>query len=77
MQTKFMPKTKKGILIKTDIATKIYLMNFKEKENFIIKDLDENSLFIEESKLEWVREKVMEFKNKYSYEKPQINTAKN
>ena len=77
MQTKFMPKTKKGILIKTDVATKIFLMTFKDKENFIIKDLDENSLFIEESKLEWVKEKVMEFKNKYSYEKPQNGPAKN
>ena len=63
-----MPKTKKGILITTDIATKIYLVTLKE--SFIIKEIDENSLFIEESKLDWVREKVVEFKNKYSYEKP-------
>lgn len=63
-----MPKTKKGVLITTDIATKIYLMTLRE--NFIIKEIDENSLFIEESKLDWVRERVIEFKNKYSYEKP-------
>ena len=63
-----MPKTKKGVLITTDIATKIYLQTLKE--NFIIKEIDDNSLFIEESKLDWVRERVADFKNKYSYEKP-------
>ncbi|CDW81833.1 rna polymerase ii general transcription and dna repair factor tfiih component [Stylonychia lemnae] len=71
-----MPKTKKGILIETDKATKIYLLTFKDKENFIIKDLDDNSLFIEEAKLDWVKEKVLEFKNKYSYEKPQVGNQK-
>ncbi len=65
-----MPKTKKGLLITTDVSTKIYLTTLKEKEHFIIKEIDENALFIEESKLEWVKEKVIEFKNKYSYEKP-------
>ena len=65
-----MPKTKKGILIETDIATKIFLVSLKERESFVIKEIDENSLFIEESKIQWVREKVQEFKNKYSYEKP-------
>lgn len=63
-----MPKTKKGILITTDIATKVYLMTLKE--TFVIKEIDDTSLFIEEVKLEWVKEKVSEFKNKYSYEKP-------
>ena len=65
-----MPKIKKGILIKTDIATKIFLTTLKE--TFIIKEIDDNSLFIEESKLEYVRDKVIEFKNKYSYEKPKV-----
>jgi hypothetical protein len=51
-----MPKTKKGILIKTDIATKIFLLTLRE--TFIIKDIDDNCLFIEESKLDYVREKV-------------------
>ena len=68
-----MPKTKKGILITTDVATKIFLKTLRE--NFIIKEIDDNSLFIEESKLEWVREKVIEFKNKYSYEKPNAPQA--
>ena len=53
-----MPKTKKGILIETDIATKIFLVSLKERESFVIKEIDENSLFIEESKIQWVREKV-------------------
>ena len=72
-----MPKVNKGILIKTDVATKIYLMSINEKESFVIKNIDENSLFIEESKLEFVKEKVMEFKDKYSYEKPKPEKQKN
>ena len=54
-----MPKTTKtvrGILITTDIATKVYLMTLKD--NFIIKEIDDTSLFIEESRLDWVKEKV-------------------
>ena len=65
-----MPKTKKGILITTDVATKIYLLQ-QTREQFLIMDIDETSMFIEENKLDWVRDKVIEFKNKYSYEKPQ------
>lgn len=65
-----MPKAKRGILIKTDVATKIFLGTLKE--TFIIKDIDDTSLFIDDTKLDYVREKVQEFKNKYSYEKPKI-----
>lgn len=63
-----MPKTKKGILVRTDAATKIYLMTLRD--NFIIKEIDDHSLFIEESKMDYVKRQVQDFKNKYSYEKP-------
>ena len=65
-----MPKTKKGVLIKTDVATRIYLFNHLKDTSIIIKEINDKCLFIEESKLDYVREKVQEFKNKYSYEKP-------
>jgi len=48
-------------------ATMVFLMTLKD--NFIISEIDDTSLFIEESRLEWVKEKVADFKNKYSYEK--------
>jgi len=51
-----MPKAKRGILIKTDVATKIFLGTLKE--TFIIKDIDDTSLFIDDTKLDYVREKV-------------------
>ena len=51
-----MPKTTKGILIKTDPATKVFLITLKEA--FIIKDIDEYSLLIEESKFEYVKDKA-------------------
>ncbi len=54
----------------TDVATMIYLLTYKEREQFVIREIDKNSVFIEESKLEWVKERVKEFKEKYSYEKP-------
>ena len=55
-----MPKAKQGILIKSDVATKIYLQTLaeKEKENFIITEIDDRHLFIEESALDYVKEKV-------------------
>ena len=66
-------KATKGVLVTTDVATMIYLLTFREREQFVIREIDQNSIFIEESKLEWVRERVKEFKEKYSYEKPTGN----
>jgi len=49
-----MQKAKKGILVNTDVATKIYLLRFKDR--FLIRDIDETSMFIEESQLDFVRQ---------------------
>jgi len=65
-----MQMAKRGVLIKTDTATKIFLLGLALKEHFLIKDIDDTQLFIEENKLEMIKERVQEFKNKYSYEKP-------
>lgn len=54
-----MPKAKKGILLVTDVATKIYLMSLAERDKFVITaKIDDRSLFIEEAYLDYVKEKV-------------------
>ncbi len=65
-----MPKAKVGVLLKTDVATKIYLLGLVEKEKFLLMDIDDRHLFVQESHLEFLREKVAEFKEKYSWERP-------
>lgn len=67
-----MPKAKKGILLITDVATKIYLLSLAEKDKFVITaKIDDRTLFIEEAYLDFVKEKVQEFKDKNSWERPQ------
>jgi hypothetical protein len=66
-----MPKAKKGILLITDVATKIYLLSLAEKDKFVITaKIDDRTLFIEEAYLDFVKEKVQEFKDKHSWERP-------
>lgn len=71
-------QTQRGVLIETDAATKIYLM--QQKLDYI-DDVDETSVFIRETsyhnpqmnvedKIAYVKKLVIDFKNKYSYEKP-------
>jgi hypothetical protein len=72
-------ETKRGLLIDTDAATKIYLM--QQKLDFLMDIEDTTSLFINvphgskktaEEMLAEVRKHVAEFKNKFSYEEPQL-----
>lgn len=49
-----MPKAIKGVLIKIDVATKIYLMKLNEYEQFKIMDIDDRYLFIKDAWLEFV-----------------------
>ena len=66
-----MPKAKKGILLITDVATKIYLLSLAEKDKFVITaKIDDRTLFIEEAYLDFVKDKVQEFKDKNSWERP-------
>lgn len=54
-----MPKAKKGVLLITDVATKIYLLSLPERDKFLITaKIDDRTLFIEEAYLEYVKEKV-------------------
>lgn len=70
-------ETKRGMLIDTDAATKIFLMS--KKLDFLMDVEDTNSVFINighnpvksaDEMVAEVRKLVMEFKNKFSYEKP-------
>ena len=53
-----MPKFTKGILIKTDIASKIFLKEHADRDKFIIMDLDDRHLFIYDGKLDLVKKLV-------------------
>ena len=57
-----MPKSKVGVLLKTDIATNIFLKQLAGQErrygDFLIMEIDDRHLFVEENKLEWIRDKV-------------------
>jgi len=60
---------KHGFLVETDTATKIFLKNLNIKnEKFIIDecDGDDSCLFVNEDKLEYVKEEVQKFKRNLS-----------
>ena len=59
-----MPKAIKGVLIKIDVATKIYLMKLNEYEQFKIMDIDDRYLFIKDSWLDFVQKEVKKYKEK-------------
>ena len=63
--------TKTGVLIKTDVATKIYLVQELEKQaqNIVIMDIDDRHLFIKKEYLNQVSEKVQRFKEEHAWEK--------
>ncbi len=57
-----MPKAKNGVLIEIDVATKIYLTQLPDYENFKLMDIDDRHLFIKEDQFEYVKSKVTMFK---------------
>ena len=59
-----MPKAIKGVLVKVDVATKIYLMKLNEYEKFKIMDIDDRYLFIKDSELDFVQSEVKKYKEK-------------
>ena len=44
-----MPKAIKGVLVKVDVATKIYLMKLNEQDKINLMDIDDRHMFIKES----------------------------
>ena len=65
-----MPKMLPGSLIKTDKSIRIFIKNLNNSngKNFILKDLDETNLFVKESEVQNINEKVYEMQDNYSYE---------
>ena len=67
--TKFSEITKKkmlqasvGVLIRTDVATKIMLLEKEKRDKFVIMEIDDRHLFIRSHKLDLVKEYVLKFK---------------
>ena len=66
-----MPKAKVGVLLQVDVATKVSLMSLADKDKFLIMEIDDRHLFVEQNSLQFVREKVREFKEKNSWARPE------
>ena len=49
---------KPGILIETSIAIMTKLIDLHQKQDFIIAELDDHHLFVDESKIQFVREQI-------------------
>lgn len=63
-----MPKMLPGVLIKTDKSVRIYIKNLNSGgKNFILKDLDENNLFVKESDVPYIQEEVYKMQDRNSY----------
>jgi len=65
-----MSKTKSGVLITTDEVTKYYLTTIPDIKRFLIKDIDECSIFVHDEIVARIKEEAIKFKNKNSYEEP-------
>ena len=57
-----MPKASEGVLIRTDVATKIMLLERDKKDKFVIMDVDDRHLFIKNEWLQKIKEYVSRFK---------------
>ena len=51
-----------GVLIRTDVATKIMLLEKEKRDKFVIMEIDDRHLFIRSNKLDLVKEYVLKFK---------------
>lgn len=51
----------KGVLIKTSVAIRIKLKQVHKKEGFIIADLDDHHLFVEENQMDKIRAEIQRF----------------
>jgi len=50
------PRPLAGILIQTSIAIRIRLLEYDKKKNFIIADLDDHTIFVDETHIEDIRD---------------------
>ena len=56
-------KPEAGILIETSVAIRIKLKDLNTKKHFIIADLDDHHLFVDENYIEWIREEIQRFQD--------------
>ena len=57
-----MPKASEGVLIRTDVATKIMLLEKDKRDKFILWEIDDRHLFIKPTFLDKVKGYVLDFK---------------
>jgi len=62
-----MPKSKIGIFIKCEKTVKIYIKQLNQGKDFIIMDLDENHLLIQEKYLQYIKDEVYKMQDKNAY----------
>lgn len=62
-----MPKSNFGILIKCEKTIKIFIKQLNQGKDFIIMDLDENHLFIQEKFLNYIKDEVYKMQDKNAY----------
>ncbi len=62
-----MPKSKIGILIKCEKTIKIYIKQLNQGKDFIIMDLDENHLLVQEKFLQFIKDEVYKMQDKNAY----------
>lgn len=64
----------RGILIETDVPTKVLILFFNEQcapaEKFVISELDETRLFVQPRGLPFIQEKLREFHNRNTFIAP-------
>jgi len=62
-----MPKSKIGILIKCEKTIKIYIKQLNQGKDFIIMDLDENHLLVQEKFIQFIKDEVYKMQDKNAY----------
>ncbi len=67
-----MPKSRNGILLKCEKTIKIFIKQLNIGRDFIIMDIDENHLFINEKYLNFVKDEVYKMQDKNAYNKIEI-----
>lgn len=67
-----MPKSRNGIFLKCDKTTKIFIKQLNQGRDFIIMDIDENKLFINEKYLNFIKDEVYKMQDKNAYNKIEI-----
>ena len=51
-----------GVLIETSVAIRIKLKHLNKQRIFILEDLDDHHLFVDEQEIEFVRQNIERFK---------------